>query len=319
VRRGTSETLQAVQDVLLTLQSGIPGFGHPLRRDEPYRPFFIVGSGRSGNTVLRRMLCAHGDLHIPPETYVLGDVIRVFRRHRGLLWRDLVPLVLGKFEFYPEFVTFDVSLRPLANRLLELPQQERSLARLLDEFYRFHAESLGFAGRRWGDKTPLNTFHLDKIRSVFPAAQFIHLVRDGCDVAHSYVSAGLYADLEAAGRRWRDSVEAAQSFSSRHAASCLEIRYEELVRAPRQQLTGICRFLGIDVRMEMLASEAIAGLMGDVAARPHHERVGEPLSAASVGKGRRELPLAERRALEPIIGATLARLGYDPCASADER
>ncbi|MCX7412356.1 MAG: sulfotransferase [Planctomycetia bacterium] len=319
MRRGTREALQAVQDVLLTLRSGIPGLGHPLQRGEPYRPFFIVGSGRSGNTVLRRMLCAHGDLHIPPETYVLGDVIRVFRRHRGLLWRDLVPLVLGKFEFYPEFATFDVSLRPLANRLLGLPRQERSLARLLDEFYRFHAESRGFTGRRWGDKTPLNTFHLDKIRSVFPAAQFIHLLRDGCDVAHSYVSAGLCPDLAAAGRRWRDSVEAVQSFSDRHASSCLEIRYEELVRAPRQQLDVICRFLEVDVRTEMLASEAIAGLMGDVAARPHHERVGEPLSAASVGKGRRALPLAERRALEPIIGATLARLGYDPCASADER
>jgi hypothetical protein len=64
----------------------------------------------------------------------------------------------------------------------------------------------------------------------------------------------------------------------------------------------------------MLASEAVAGLMGDVAARPHHARVGEPISAASVGKGRRELPLAERQALEPIIGGTLARLGYHPCA-----
>jgi len=51
-----------------------------------------------------------------------------------------------------------------------------------------------------------------------------------------------------------------------------------------------------------------------VAARPHHARVGEPISSASVGKGRRELPLAERRGLEPIIGAALARLGYDPCA-----
>ena len=129
MRRGTREALQAVQDVLLTLRSGIPGLGHPLQRGEPYRPFFIVGSGRSGNTVLRRMLCAHGDLHIPPETYVLGDVIRVFRRHRGLLWRDLVPLVLGKFEFYPEFVTFDVSLRPLARRVLPGPRRVAGIHR----------------------------------------------------------------------------------------------------------------------------------------------------------------------------------------------
>ena len=47
----------------------------PLNRDEGYRPFFIVGSGRSGNTLMRRVLQTSPELHIPPETFVLGDCI----------------------------------------------------------------------------------------------------------------------------------------------------------------------------------------------------------------------------------------------------
>src|SRR5438094_86924 len=47
--------------------------GRPLRGQDRHRPFFLVGSGRCGSTLLRAMLAAHPDLHIPPER-ALGSV-----------------------------------------------------------------------------------------------------------------------------------------------------------------------------------------------------------------------------------------------------
>jgi Sulfotransferase family len=38
-------------------------------------PFFIIGSGRCGSTLLRLMLCAHSRIHIPPETWFIADLV----------------------------------------------------------------------------------------------------------------------------------------------------------------------------------------------------------------------------------------------------
>ena len=48
--------------------------GRPLHSTVRYMPFFIIGSGRSGNTLLRTILETHPEVHIPPETYVIGKV-----------------------------------------------------------------------------------------------------------------------------------------------------------------------------------------------------------------------------------------------------
>ncbi len=78
--------------------------GYPLRGEERFRPFFIIGVGRSGNTLFRRILTAHSELHIPPETFVLGECIRKFKRYgRWLDWPDAVSLIMGLFAFHPEF------------------------------------------------------------------------------------------------------------------------------------------------------------------------------------------------------------------------
>ena len=41
-------------------------------------PFFIVGSSRSGTTLLRMMLCSHSRLSIPPETWYLRPLLERF-------------------------------------------------------------------------------------------------------------------------------------------------------------------------------------------------------------------------------------------------
>ena len=46
------------RETLSKIKSLLTGERYPLHRFEPYRPFFIVGSGRSGSTLLRRILQA---------------------------------------------------------------------------------------------------------------------------------------------------------------------------------------------------------------------------------------------------------------------
>lgn len=292
----------------------IPILGYPLRRNDlVLRPFFIVGSGRSGNTLLRRILFGHSELYIPPETYVLGHAIKTFREHNRINWRHLVFLILSIFEYHPEFTTFECTLGPLAQELARSPASSRNLAYLLDRFYRYHADLKGFKPSRWGDKTPLNIYALAPIRRVFPRAQFIHIIRDGCDVVDSYLRSGIYPDLTSAAKRWTSSVRAFSKFSRRFPEACCQIRYEDLVTKPQETIAELCGFLGVAFEEQMINSEDLSHLMGDVGIHSHHKRVGSKITPLRIGKGRQTLTAEEKQILGAYLDDDLIKFGYDPC------
>lgn len=298
-----------------SLSSFIFGPRHPIRASELIRPFFIIGSGRSGNTLLRRVLQAHSELHIPPENQALGAAITLYRRNRALPWPHLVDLVLGTFQFSHGFEAFGVDLRPLAEQLHDAPKRERNLAHLLDELYRFHATAQHKRCLYWGDKTPLNTFNAFKIASVFPGARFIHMLRDGVDVVESYVRSGLISSYEEAARRWLASVDAARLVGRRYPSRFIEVRYEDLVREPDEAVREVCAFLDVEFEPDMISRTEHAKSMGDVLQYDHHAKSLTPISASSVGTGRRVLDSKTLKMLAPVIGAQLRDLGYESIAS----
>ncbi|MCK5296076.1 MAG: sulfotransferase, partial [Alphaproteobacteria bacterium] len=76
----------------------------PLRTSsDTYNPFFITGAGRSGTSLVRRILIANTDIHIPPETYVLGNCVLNFEMFQFMPWEELVDIVLDLFENHNEF------------------------------------------------------------------------------------------------------------------------------------------------------------------------------------------------------------------------
>jgi len=281
----------------------------PLHRDEDMTPFFIVGAGRSGTTLLRRILVASKQVHIPPETYVLAQVIEHYKRNAYQDWQDLVRDCMALFEMHPEFDTFQISLRPLLPRLRALPEHERSLAKMLDMFYRYHAEQTGMPSERWGDKTPINTFALDAIVSVFPKAQFIHLLRDGVDVVASCVQRGLYSDIKAAANRWLRAVQAVQDFSGRYGDQCYQLRYESLAEQPEHEVRALCDWLKLSFSSEMLEQRSHVARLGDMN-YAHYASSTQALSAKFVGRGRNQLSAEEKRWLQGYIGSLLQAQGY---------
>lgn len=283
-----------------------PGFSGPDHVD----PVFIVGSGRSGTTLLRRMLMQGGQIHIPPESYVLGTVIKRYGLWRLAPWRSTVRHVLSEFERYPEFARFDVTLQPLEAALVEGPQNSRTLATIVDSIYRFHSEQKGSGATRWGDKTPLNAYCLPDIHLVFPEARFVHMLRDGCDVVSSMLDMGRYATADEAARRWNTSVEAVRRFSQAHPESVLEIRYEDLAARPEETMRAVCSWLALEYRDDMVTSASSAPDLGDVPTLGHHRQVLAPITTSSIGRGRRGLDDAKRQQLQRLLGPNLAATGY---------
>ena len=270
-------------------------------------PFFVVGYPRSGTTLLRFMLASHPRLFIPGETGFIPflrvppdrplarrDVWRVTRRiaHLNREWQDAVA-------------------EPPA---LEDALVDPRLGELIDVLFRRRMRGTGAV--RWGDKTPLYVLHIPTLAAIFPTARFIHLVRDGRDVAASAIAKWgrrfpqrLYLDEAYALLRWAQAVRRGRAAARLlDSGRCLEIRYEDLVQQTAASLRTVCDFLGEELHPDMLAHERLARR---VDAADGHVEVREPTSAARVGRWRADLSPAGAWTADRMLGPLLEELGYE--------
>jgi len=285
----------------------------PLNRAEGEAPVFIVGAPRSGTTLLRRLLQAGGGIHIPPENHALRAIVWDATRRPRRAWPRTVTEVCGAIEYRPLFADWDMPLRPLALELCELTDRERSVARIVAAIYRAHAARTG-GPARWGDKTPANVVAMAEIRALFPDARFLHIVRDGVDVVHSMVRDGLNRDGERAARRWATYVRAGDLLGARFPEQVLTLHYERLVAEPETEMRRVAAFAGLPFTQAMLAATVDLPGMTDVHRQAHHANVARPVTAASIGRGRRALDAADRAGLARHLAPGLARHGYAPAA-----
>lgn len=262
-------------------------------------PFFVVGSPRSGTTLVRRLLCAHPRLYIPGETGFL-PFLRVDAR-RALSRRELAHVLrrigsLNRHWIHPP----DAVAAGTDPRLREV----------LETLYGDRARSYGAA--RWGDKTPGYVRYLPDLDRIFPDAQVLHVLRDGRDVALSaraeWGANHWYMDLHYLLRQWAINVRAGRRDGARLGpARYLEVRYEELVTRPRQTMERILRFLG--EAPDHAVDEAIASPSA-VPGKRFHRGVHRPVSDASAGRWRRELTAREAKLADSLVGDLLRELGY---------
>lgn len=125
MKRRWPETIHAYYDSIQKVTALNPVGNYRVNKNVRANPFFIIGSGRSGNTLLRRIIVQSPGIHIPPETYVLLSLVKLFRQNNHLLWRQIVNLMLANIEYNSEFDTFLLkNIRKLATELYETPEKE---------------------------------------------------------------------------------------------------------------------------------------------------------------------------------------------------
>jgi len=292
----------------------LPGIGKPhfpLHLEESPSPFFIVGSGRCGTTLLRRELSNVASVHIPPETFALPDAIATFKNSSTTEWDVLVEQVLAKFDYHHEFNYFEIpSLRPLSYQLKQLPKEQRCLEKIISGIYHYHATFHNQKFEIWGDKTPMHVWHMSAIREVYPNVKFIHLIRDGVDVVNSWLKARKEYSIEQAAKRWTSAIQSFELFEKRYPDNCYVIRYEGLVENPSEVIKQLCEFLDINYDLSRIDQRENVNKMGDVTVLKHHKNVFNSINMSSVGKGRELFELDERKLLHTIIGSELKKHGY---------
>lgn len=258
-------------------------------------PFFIVGCGRSGTSLLRSMLNSHPDVSVPPEALSLIDFLRA----------DRVPARRLRRQFLR-----DHELREWELRLAEPDLADcHSAAEMIYRVHRIYCEARGAS--RWGHKTPRFVRHLDLLGTHFPDAKFIHIVRDPRAVARSFTRSPVHQSNPLyAAMRWRRDVSAGRAFIRAHPDACLEVRYEALVRDPAATLRAVCDFLELRYEPEMLRyPESAAAEIGRYHSTSHARLAALP-DASRIDAWRDEVDDRSVRVIESIAGEIMDSYGY---------
>ena len=275
---------------------------------------FVVGAGRSGTTLLRMMLDSHSTLAIPPET----DFAAAAEPFRQAGATAAACAMTDSWRWQD----FNISAAEFIRRVRE--ERPRSLGDVMRIFYRLYAELMDKP--RWGDKSPYYVWGMKAIDRLLPEAHFVHVIRDGRDVALSVLPLWFGPDTVAeAASDWVEIVAAARR-QAPDLSSYTEVRYEDLIGEPERILRELCDLLELGWEAAMLdyhvaarrrlASETADGSFGGRLV-PREERmrihrlIGKPPQRAQIGRWRSEMSAADLRAFERIAGDTLGSLGYE--------
>lgn len=272
-------------------------------------PIFVVGCGRSGTTLLRLMLDSHPGLAVPGESHFIPP-LWAYRRHyesrgkldpRGLA-RDIMDT--------PHFKLWGIPEETVRRRVdaLDAPH----FADVVEAVFLAYADHHGKT--RWGDKTPIYVLSLPLLSGLFPRARFVHLIRDGRDVALSYLSVpwGPTTIWQAAHKWRRDVTGGRRDGRALGTAKYVEVRYEELVLSPREVLKRVCAFAGLGFAEEMLDyhRDAMARIQSPADGTKFHASASRPL-ATGLRDWHSQMPEADVMAFEAVAGDLLSELGYE--------
>lgn len=273
-------------------------------------PLFVVSAPRSGSTLLRLILDTHPNIAVPPPGWLL-DLVFPYLYSYGSLDNDANFLALAE----DVLATPTVQKWPLTITAAELvaAAEEKSFAGLYAALHIAYAKPGN--KRRWGEKTPRNAFWIDEIHTLFPDARFIHIVRDGRDMAIDISDSILLPySVYSGANLWQRYVLAIRDSMCRLPEDAfIEIRYEDLCAAPESTIRKLCTFMGEEFNPTMLAPNRTKSAE-QWSSHPLHAKTSEPISTKYCEMYKKRLPRPDVEALEALIGDSLALFGYPVCS-----
>lgn len=289
------------------------------RRAVPSVPApFVVGVNRSGTTLLRMMLDAHPDLTMPPETHFVPELIDVAAEGKATPEAFLATITKQR-----EWGDFGLTEEQLLEAFRGI--QPLNPGDALRTFYSAYAERVGKP--RCGEKTPIYVKSIRKISEAMPEARFVHVIRDGRDVALSIRDRAVKEHpIDKIAERWVRRIGQARR-QSKHVPHYMEVRYEQLILETEPTLRKICEFFELRwddavldyhqqsaQRLEEMQRELPAdGKRTTLSVERRmatHARTTQRPDPSRVSRWREQMDREDRRLFESIAGGLLEELGY---------
>lgn len=269
---------------------------------------FLVGSGRSGTTLFQAIFDQHPDLATTHESHFIAPMGKQRARYEAASSFD-VARFLEDLYANANFRRLGIDRAELASDLEAAPPDGFASA-VRTVFARFAADH---GKPRYADKTPGYVIHIPLLADLFPEARFLHIIRDGRDVALSYMETNWGPkDLPAAALYWRSRITAGQAAGAQLGPDRYrEVRYEDFLADPESIIRSLCPFFDLDFRPEMLEYFQKADEFVATTADPGvHSRLALP-PTQGLRDWRSQMEPGDVAVFEALAGNLLDELGYE--------
>lgn len=263
-------------------------------------PIFIIGAPRSGTTFLTRLLNKFLDIHIARDGGTILRYKKLLPNYGDLSQpSNMQRLINNLFEDY----FFN---QRILQRGFNVPKEDvianfkgNSFAELMDYLLTKLAKAKGKT--RWGNKRPSYSLQVNELSELFPSARFLHIIRDGRDVALSMrkaTASPMERNWYYSAKLWELHIMQARIQGQQlPAGRYKEIKYEDLMKEPVSLFQEIVRFMGEpDENLERL--------------KKFDKEIREMIKPNNYDKWKRDLPEKAIRIVEQAVGPTLRELQY---------
>lgn len=279
-------------------------------------PFvFIIGRPRSGTTMLRSMLDAHPNVRIPLESAFIKNLFPKYGKIDK--WNKKIIL-----KFYhdllkqPQFNLWTIDTHLLKLELLKMNENSKFqnackiiYLNVVSFFEKLEIKILA-------DKNPPYTLCISLLLKIFPDARFIYIVRDHRDNVLSMKSVDFERPwLTSLAYRWKYYNKKFLKAYHKDKSRFHIIKYEDLVRNPKNYLTQLCTFLSIEytdgmIHYSRIKDEALKIYPQELIER-YHKSLFEPVSPGKVEQWKTKMKAKDIRKCDLIVGKYAEMMGYE--------
>lgn len=288
--------------------------------------FFIIGRPRSGTTMLRTLLDANKYTSIPLESTVIISLYLKFRSVKFWNEEQLIKFYHSIFV-QPKIDSWTINKDQLKKDILELGQ-DATFQRLIKLIYLnytsfFEKEKILILG----DKNPVYSYFVGYFKillELFPNSKVIHLTRDYRDhyLSMQKIDFETLNHISMVCYRWKYSFNKVTEIMKNIPDQYYFIRYEDLVKNPKKEMTSICNFLQIDFHESMLkyyeVKDKVLALYSEEDVMKYHSSLFHPISDNYVGKWKQKLTLEEIHLADSIVGQAGIDAGYERILKKDK-
>jgi hypothetical protein len=286
-----------------------PNGTEPVSGKKNKAPVFVLGCPRSGTTVLYHMLLSAGNFAVyRAESNVFNLLVPRFRGMRSAAdRRELLEIWLRTKLFRVS----GLDAREISDKIMAECRGGGDFLRIVMEEV---ARKQGTG--RWADCTPDHLLYMQEIKRQIPDALFIHIIRDGRDVALSYAKQGWSYPLPwdrderlgVSGLYWEWVVRKGREQGRELGADYQEVRFEELIANPRETLLRLGEFIEQDLDYERIQRAGIGSV-----SQPNTSFAGASEETFNpVARWKTKMSREQIAAFEALVGDFLQQLGYTP-------
>ena len=287
-------------------------------------PLVVVnGCPRSGTSVLSSLLAKRLNAALMPETHFIPRFVPYLWLWGGLnTVRQRERLIQAIFDFAEiranrtEGRGQDTDeIRPYS--ILGAAENASSIARDCHS-YATIVEALfdAYRTRHHGTLTVEKTAYYSpppwrRIAAALPSAKFLHVIRDGRDVALSWRKTWFGPkSIALCAKLWAAHVKEGLEWERACPERCLRVRYEELVQDTDQVLADIAAYAGVPL-LEIPVRQSSIEWFELLADHEHMKNLSKPIERTHANRWRKEMDSEEIAVFEALAGDALEAVGYE--------